>query len=159
MKVLPLVPVFAIVVLGSVVSTANPATPAPEVRPAMFDPQDWMELKNLLTPFFDALGTKSGAEALADIKEKFPVDASSGALLAVKIDDLLKTFGPYDSYELIGVRSLPRGRRLYQLGYATYNRVSPALWEATVYRRKEGWFILSLSFNTEGILDRAREYK
>lgn len=120
---------------------------------------DWDAIKGIMPSFFETLGKASARDALQKIKERFPVDSSSGELLAVKIDELLRTFGRIEAYELVGVRSIPRSHRLYQVGYLTYNSESPALWEATFYRQKTGWIMLKLSFTTEGIFEAASHYR
>ena len=109
--------------------------------------------------FFDALRKADGKVALESIKDKFPITSASANLLALKIDELIGSFGSFNSYDLVGIRALPRGKRLYEIAYVTWNASTPALWEGTFYKRNDGWVLMTLSFNTDGIFEKAREYR
>ncbi len=53
---------------------------------------DSVEVNNSLSKFFSGLGKLNGKELLKNIRGKFPVEASSGDLLALKIDELIRTY-------------------------------------------------------------------
>jgi hypothetical protein len=160
MKAYVLVMLSAALFIGGANNFASDPVRAQTGTSQVLNQTDWSELGPILPKFFDGLVAKRGGkEALSIIKERFPIDSSATDLLAFKIDDLLRTFGAIEGYELVGVRTLPGSKRLYQIAYLTINSVAPVLWEATAYRRKEGWILLKLSFNTEEIFDKAKEYK
>lgn len=160
MKTAVLVMLSVALSIGGANSLAAGPVRAQGETPRIVDQADWSELRPILPKFFEGLVAKRGGrEALTSIKDKFPIDSSATDLLALKIDELLRTFGSIEGYELVGVRALPGSKKLCQIAYLTHNSVAPALWEATAYRRKEGWVLLKLSFNTEEIFDKAKEYK
>jgi len=102
-----------------------------------------------LAKFFHTMKEQGGKAALESISDTFQPDESSGRLLALKIDEMVSTFGTLESYEFLGRQTIGDEGKYAEIAYVSYHRLGPVLWEASVYRREAGWVILKLKFSTE----------
>jgi len=140
----------------------NFAPPAGIDGRPMISAAQWEPLRAILPRLFSALlpeAGPSGRKALKTIRENLGMSEPSREALAKQIDETLRATGPVKAYDLVGVRSLPRGERLYRLAYLTYGAGGPTFWEATVYRSETGWKVLDLSVGTEKIFEMAQGYR
>ena len=123
----------------------------------IINPVYWDSVRTIMPRAFSALSPQSdpsGKVALKSIRESLMIPETARDALVKQIDETLRVTGPYSSHELVGVASLPRGDRLYRLGYLTYGAKAPALWEVTVYRTDLGWKVLDLSMGTDKIFEK-----
>ena len=122
----------------------------------------WESMRSILPKAFAQLrpgADGSGRKALKSIKPHLSMSEAVADATARKIDEVLKETGPYAAYDLIGVKALPREERLYRLAYLTYGNTSPALWEATLYRTETGWKVVEIAAGTDGIFEKAGDYR
>ena len=122
----------------------------------------WESMRSILPKAFAQLrpdAEATGRKALKGIKPHLSMTDADADATARRIDEVLKETGPYAAYDLIGVRALPREERLYRLAYLTYGNTSPALWEATLYRTEMGWKVVEIAVGTDGIFEKAGDYR
>jgi hypothetical protein len=122
----------------------------------------WESMRSILPKAFAQLrpGTEgSGRKALRSIKPQMKMTEAAVDATAKRIDEVLKETGPYAAYDLLGIKALPREERLYRLAYLTYGSAAPALWEATLYHTEEGWKVVEIAVGTDGIFNKAGDYR
>ncbi len=122
----------------------------------------WESMRSIMPKAFAQLRPDmdgSGRKALKSIKPYLSMSDAVADATARKIDEVLKETGPYTAYDLIGVKALPREERLYRLAYLIYGNTAPALWEATLYRTETGWKVVEIAVGTDGIFEKAADYR
>ena len=115
-------------------------------------------MNELAFKLFAALKTKTGAEALGEIRERFPIGDREATVFSTQLDDLREKRGQGDGFHYIGTRSIGDGSRYLEMAYVTYHAV-PVLWRFTFYKRSDSWTLINLRYSDSDLFDTIEPYK